>query len=39
MFAWYDSETYAMPMAISPSKSNAPITINIFFIFIIFMQR
>lgn len=39
MLAWYGSETYAMPMAISPSKSNAPITFNIFFILFIFCAK
>lgn len=39
MLAWYGSETYAIPMAISPSKSNAPITFNIFFIFFIFCAK
>ena len=39
MLAWYGSETYAMPIAISPSKSNAPITFNTFFMFFIFVQR
>ena len=28
-----------MPMAISPSKNNAPITFNIFFIFFIFCAK
>lgn len=39
MLAWHGSVTYAMPMAISPSKSNAPITFNTFFILFIFCAK